>query len=155
MTTAVMKTESKNTTTNPVAPQASQQNPNDLNENNLLMYAIKNYDKPNSHYITSEFEEDFKRVQYLQKLFCRYEKKGELKERLILNHLIVLYNIFGAEAAARILFLRISSKHRSVLKTFLLYLNIMPDTVHSINGADILSGNIPVDMKVAHALRKI
>jgi hypothetical protein len=125
----------------------------DLNEGNLLLYAIKNYDKPS--YITSEFEEDFKRIQYLQKLFCRYEKKQELKERLILNHLIVLYNVFGAEATARILFLRISKEHRSALKTFMLYLNIMPDIVKSINGQDIISATIPVDMKIAAALRKI
>jgi len=125
----------------------------DLNESNVLIYAIKHYDKP--YYITSEFEEDFKRIQYIQKLFCRYERKGELKERLILNHLIVLYNVFGAEAAARILFLRISDKHRPILKTFLVYLNIMPDVVSSVNGSDIISSNIQIDGKAAQLLRKI
>lgn len=125
----------------------------DLNEGNVLLYAAKHYDKP--HYITSEFEEDFKRIQYIQKLFCRYERKSELRERLILNHLTVLYNVFGAEATARILFLRITADHRPVLKTFLIYLNIMPDIVASINGQDIISSNIPIDGKAATLLRKI
>ena len=129
-------------------------NNDDLSEDNLLLYAIKHYDKPS--YVTSEFEEDLKRIQYLQKLFCRYQKKQELKERLILNHLIVLYNVFGAEACVRILFLRISKEHWSALKTFLIYLNMMPETrITSINGSDILSASIPVDMTVAQALRKI
>lgn len=125
----------------------------DLNESNVLLYAIKNYDKPN--YLTSEFEEDFKRIQYLQKLFCRYENKSELKERLILNHIIVLYNVFGAEAATRLLFLKISSKHWIALKTFLVYLNLMPERVLSINGNDIISSSILLDNKIIHALRKI
>jgi len=125
----------------------------DLNDNNVLIYAAKHYDKP--YYITSEFEEDFKRIQYIQKLFCRYERKGELKERLILNHLIVLYNVFGAEPTARILFLRIDPKHHTILKTFLVYLNIMPDVVFSINGSDIISSNISLDGKAAQLLRKI
>jgi hypothetical protein len=134
-------------------PTRTMIDPNDLNEKNVLVYAIKHYDKPS--YCTSEFEEDFKRIQYLQKLFHRYEKKGEIKERLILNHLIVLYNVFGAEATARILFLRIPLEHRPILKTFLIYLNIMPDTVKSINGTDIISGMISVDLKIAHVLRNI
>lgn len=127
--------------------------PNDLNESNILLYAIKHYDKPS--YITSEFEEDFKRIQYLQKLFCRYSNKSELKERLILNHLIVLYNVFGAEAATRMLFLKISTEHRSALKTFLIQLNTMPDRVEDIDGELIISANIPLDMRIANALRKI
>lgn len=125
----------------------------DLNEGNVLLYAVKHYEKPN--YLTSEFDEDFKRIQYLQKLFHRYENKGELKDRLILNHLIVLYNVFGAEAACRMLFLKITKKHWTSLKTFLIYLNIMPDIVLAIDGSDILSSNIQLDEKIIHALRKI
>lgn len=125
----------------------------DLNDGNVLLYAVKCYDKPT--YLTSEFEEDFKRIQYLQKLFYRYENKAELKERLILNHLIVLYNVFGAEASSRMLFLKINKQHWSTLKTFLIYLNMMPDIIRSVNGSDIYSASIQVDMKVAQALRKI
>jgi hypothetical protein len=125
----------------------------DLNEGNVLLYAVKSYDKPN--YLTSEFDEDFKRIQYLQKLFHRYENKGELKERLILNHLIVLYNVFGAEASCRMLFLKITKKHWRALKTFLIYLNIMPDIVFAVDGIDIISSTIPLDEKIIHALRKI
>jgi hypothetical protein len=126
----------------------------ELTDDSFLLYAASHYDKP-SAYITSEFEDDLKRIQYLQKLFCRYKKKGELKERLILNHLIVLYNVFGAEPSVRILFLRISKEHWSALKTFLIYLNTMPDIVKSVSGSDIISATIPVDMNIAQSLRKI
>lgn len=130
-----------------------QQKTNDLNEGNVLIFAIKHYDRP--CYVTSEFEEDFKRIQYIQKLLFRYEKKGELKERLILNHITVLYNVFGAEAVSRILFLRIAEQHRSALKTFLVYLNIMPDVIESINGTDIRSSSIPLDGRIVQTLRKL
>ncbi len=125
----------------------------DLNDENLLIYAMKCYDKPN--YLISEFEEDFKRIQYLQKLFFRYDTRKDLKERLVLNHLIVLYNIFGAEAVSRILFFKMPEKHWSQLKTFLLYLNIMPQFVRGIKGRDINGREIPIDLTIAQKLREI
>jgi len=125
----------------------------DLNDDNFLMYAVKAYNSP--HCIMSEFEGDLKRTKYLKRLFRRYKVTKTLKERLILNHLILLYNVFGVEAATRILFFRIDVQDYDVLKTFLIYLNYMPDRVRGINGKDIVSSDILIDMNVADILRKI
>jgi hypothetical protein len=103
----------------------------------------------------SEFEGYLKRTKYLKRLFRRYKITKTLKERLILNHLILLYNVFGVEAATRILFFRIDVQDYDVLKTFLIYLNYMPDKVRGINGKDVTSSEILVDMNVADILRKI
>ena len=122
-----------------------------LTEENILLYATKAYDKPNC--VMSEFLEDMKRFNYLNKLFMRYRKYDELRERLILNHLMVLYNVFGPEAVSRLLFYKVEKEDYSPLKTFLLFLNIMPEKVKGINGFDIISSYIPVDMKIANKLR--
>ena len=125
----------------------------DLTDDNFIMYAMKAYESPQC--LMSEFEGDLKRTKYLKRLFRKYKATKILKERLILNHLILLYNVFGAEAATRILFYRIDEKDYDVLKTFLLYLNFMPDRVLSINGKDIISSNINVDLKIADILRQL
>ena len=114
---------------------------------------MKAYNSP--HYIMSEFESDLKRLKYIKRLFRRYKATKALKERLILNHIILLYNVFGVEAATRILFFRTDKRDYDVLKTFLLYLNYMPDRVKGINGVDIISTDILVDMNVAEVLRNI
>lgn len=124
-----------------------------LTEDNILLYATKAYDKPNC--VMSEFLEDIKRFNYLKKLFMRYRKYSELRERLILNHLMVLYNVFGPEVVSRLLFYKVDERDYSALKTFLLFLNIMPDRIKGINGVDIISSDIPVDMKIAQTLREI
>jgi hypothetical protein len=85
----------------------------------------------------------------------RYKITKNLKERLILNHIILLNNVFGPEATARILFFRIDEKDYDVLKTFLLYLNILPEVIKGIKGSNIRTDVIPVDMNVADILRKI
>lgn len=125
----------------------------DLNENNFMMYAVKAYESPNC--IMSEFEGDLKRTKYLKRLFRRYKTTKELKERLILNHLVLLYNVFGAEATTRILFYRIDEKDYDVLKTFLMYLNLLPTVVRGIKGKDIVTSHIPVDLSIAETLRQI
>lgn len=125
----------------------------DLNDDNFLMYAVKAYNSP--HCIMSEFESDLKRTKYLKRLFRRYKVTKTLKERLILNHLILLYNVFGAEPATRILFFRIDEQDYDVLKTFLIYLNYMPEKVKGVNGKDIISSDILIDMNVADILRQI
>lgn len=125
----------------------------DLTEDNVLLYAIKAYDSPN--FIMSEFEEDMKRFLYINRLFCRYKNHNELKERLILNHLVILCNIFGPDAVVRLLFFKTQEEYWSSLKTFLLFLSIMRDKVSGINGKDIISSNIQVDMKIVEILRKI
>ena len=125
----------------------------DLNNDNIMIYAMKVYDKPNC--IMSEFKEDMKRFNYLKRLFRRYAKVGEMRERLILNHLVVLYNVFGVEVATRMLFYKMSKDDYSALKTYLIFLNYMPAVVHGIKGQDIISSEIPVDMKIAEVLREI
>jgi hypothetical protein len=103
----------------------------------------------------SEFREDMKRFNYLKRLFFRYRKTGEIKERLIINHLIVLYNVFGVEVCTRMLFYKISHEDHATLKTYLLFLNYMPQVVRGIKGKDINSNDIAVDFKIAQILRDI
>jgi len=123
----------------------------DLTNDNIMLYAAKAYDKPNC--IMSEFKEDMKRFNYLKRLFKRYRKIGELREQLVLNHLVVIYNVFGPEVATRLLFFKMSKDDYSALKTYLLFLSCMPERVKGIRGHDIISSDIPVDMKIAEVLR--
>jgi hypothetical protein len=124
----------------------------DLTTENIMMYAIKAYDKPNC--IMSEFKDDMKRFNYLKRLFRRYRKLNELREQLVLNHLVVLYNVFGPEVTSRMLFFKMSKDDYSSLKTYLLFLSCMPDVVRGIKGHDILSSDIPIDTRVAEVLRQ-
>ncbi len=125
----------------------------DLTSENILLYAVKAYDKPNM--LMSEFKEDMKRFNYLKRLFRRYRKDGEIRERLVINHLVILYNVFGIEVATRLLFYKMSKDDYIALKTFLLFLNYMPNVVRGIKGQDIFSSDISVDMKIAEILRQI
>ena len=97
----------------------------ELNEENYLLFAIKYYENP--HAATMEdFEEDLKRFKYIKRLLKKYVVSGELKHHLILNHLIICFNIFG-EGAIPLLFYKIEKEYLSILKTFLLFLNRIPD----------------------------
>ena len=117
-----------------------------------MMYAMKAYDKPDC--IMSEFKDDMKRFNYLKRLFRRYRKVDELREQLVLNHLVVLYNVFGPEVTSRMLFFKMSKDDYSALKTYLLFLSIMPDRIRGIKGQDIISSDIPIDTRVAEVLRQ-
>jgi hypothetical protein len=123
----------------------------ELNEENFLLYAIKNYDNPECRSMT-EFEEDLNRFVYLKRLFRKYHKTGELKERLILNHIITFYNVFGVHAATKILFYKIESELHYILKTFLVYLNYIPNEVPK-NEMYILS--VDMDEKIIKILRNL
>ena len=125
----------------------------DLNEENFMMYAMKCYTSP--HCIMSEFEGDIKRTKYLKRLFRRYKVTKSLKERLILNHIILLNNVFGPEVTSRILFYKIDERDYDILKTFLEYLNIMPEVIYGINGKNIYSNDIKIDLEIAETLVKI
>tara|TARA_B100001057_G_scaffold416590_1_gene434708 strand:- start:14987 stop:15292 length:306 start_codon:yes stop_codon:yes gene_type:complete len=100
----------------------------------------------------SEFEEDIKRFQYLRKLFSRYRQDDELKERLILNHLIVIFNVFGAEAT-NMLFMRLHEYHE-YLKPFVVYLNFMPSII-KYDDTVINSRSINADEFVINRLKEI
>ena len=124
-----------------------------INDENFLIYAMKCYDSPNC--IMSEFENDLKRTKYLKRLFRRYKVTKSLKERLILNHIILLNNVFGPEPTAKILFYKVDELDYDILKTFLCYLKIMPEMICGINGKNISSCDIPMDANVAEILLKI
>ena len=125
----------------------------DLNDENFMMYAVKCYTSP--HCIQSEFEGDIKRTKYLKRLFRRYKVTKSLKERLILNHIILLNNVFGPDNMARILFYKIDERDYDILKTFLSCLNLMPEMIYGINGKNIRSSEIPIDINVAEILTNI
>lgn len=125
----------------------------DLSNENVMLYAVKAYDKPNC--VMSEFKDDMKRFNYLKRLFKRYRSLGEIRERLVLNHLVVLCNVFSPEVATRLLFYKMAKEDYSVLKTYLTFLNVMPDRVRSIKGKDIISSNIPLDNTLVNLLRTI
>ena len=124
----------------------------DLNEKNFLLYAMKEYNNPQCTDI-EEFNDDLKKIKYIKRLINRFLESGKLKEILILNHLIVFYNVFDNKAATRLLFFKIEEKYWSVLKTFLIYLSMMPETVKGIRGEDIISSDIQLNQEVIDKLR--
>ena len=116
-----------------------------LTLDNIMMFAMKHYDNP-SCVDKKEFLDDMKRFKYLKRLFRKYDTSKVLKIRLILNHIIVLANVFGVDASSTLLFFKIEKKHWSTLKTFLVYLNYMPES-------DLR--NIATDLKVLKELREV
>jgi hypothetical protein len=97
-----------------------------LTNDNIVMFAIKHYDNPQCEG-ESEFQDDMKRFKYVKRLLRKYKDSGELKERLILNHLIVIFNVFGPDAGSTLLLFKIEPEFWDVLKTFMLFLNTLPD----------------------------
>lgn len=124
----------------------------DLNEKNFLLYAMKEYDNPQCVQV-EEFYDDLKKVKYIKRLFNQYLNEGVLKERLLLNHIIVFYNVFPVRSATRILFLKIEEEFWPILKTFLVYLSYMPETIDPINGRAIISDDIQLNQGVVDRLR--
>ena len=118
---------------------------NELTEENLFLFAAKNYYKPQFSDI-EEFHEDLKRFKYIKRLLNRYLDQGELAERLILNHLIVVCNSFSIPAALSILELKLADKHWPVIKPFLVYLRYIKDDQYI---------GISMDQYVVNVLRKI
>lgn len=123
-----------------------------LNDENFTLYAVKNYDNPQCHSM-QEFEEDLTRIIYLKRLFRKYKRSGELRDRLILNHLITFYNVFGIDAATRMLFYKMDTDLLSLLKTFLIYLHYLPENTKVVEGIDIVA--IPLEPEIIPKLRNI
>ena len=113
----------------------------DLNEKNFLLYAMKEYNNPQCVDV-DEFNDDLKKIKYIKRLLNQYISEGILKERLLLNHIIVFFNVFTTKAATRILFFKLEEEVWPMLKTFLFYLNFLPNKIESINGKTILTGLI-------------
>ena len=126
----------------------------DLNEKNFLLYAMKEYNNPQCTDI-EEFNDDLKKIKYIKRLLNQYVSEGVLKERLLLNHIIVFYNVFPPAAATRILFFKIEERFWPILKPFLFYLKLMPeDRIESIMGKEIRTNEILMDQGVIDSLRK-
>ena len=120
-----------------------------LNDDNYELFAMKCYDNPQCKGI-EEFREDLNRIKYLKRLFRKYKTHGVLREQLIINHLIIFYNVFGIPSGTRLLFSRIESDLHPYLKTFIVFLNNLPEEIPEV---DLLM--IPVDIRIANKLRKI
>ena len=120
---------------------------NELNQDNFLLFAIKNYENPQA--VTKEdFQKDLNHFKYIKRLLKKYKKTGDLKTHLLINHFIVLYNIFG-EATTPMLFFKLESEMWSQVKTFILFLNRLPQfpktNIH----------DIPIDLNCLQQLQKI
>ena len=126
-----------------------------LDESNALLYAAKHYDNPQCC-DTIEFYDDLKRFQYLKRLFNRYKETGELKERLVINHIIILYNVFGSLPCTRLLFLKLG-EHSDVLKPILELLGQMPEKVENIGlyNTTYYADNIISDKHIEKILKSI
>ena len=125
-----------------------------LTNENFLMYAIKNYNNPSCSGL-KEFNDDLKRIRYVKRLLGRFQATGEIKERLVLNHIIVLYNTFG-QAATRMIFLKLEGYY-DLVKPFLILLGYMPEVVTNI-GNDNYTGravDIPMNGHIVKLLRTI
>ena len=124
-----------------------------LTDDNFYLFAAKYYDNPQCT-DSEEFEDDLKRIRYLKRLFRKYKQTGDLKDRLILNHFVVLYNVFQPEAATRMLCLKLQDE-LDLVKPFLLMMGYWPDKIVGINGVTIYDSDIPLDTRIIRILREI
>ena len=126
----------------------------DLTSKNALSYAARSY--YNDQCMTmEEFLDDYRRIKYLKRLMRKYVVTGEIKERLVLNHLVTLYNVFEPDALTRLLFLKLDPHLYSPLKTYLDFLNYMPSRVSGIAGKTLLNTHIETDMALLAKLRSL
>lgn len=117
----------------------------DLNEDNFVLFASRNYDNPQCM-STEEFYHDLNRFKYLKRLLKRYTQNDDLQERLILNHLVVIYNVFGIEGANRMMFYKLEEEYWSSIKTFLIFLNYLRESDRV---------EIPLDQTIVQKLRNL
>jgi hypothetical protein len=124
-----------------------------LTDKNFLLFCAKHYESP--HFDSDEFLEDLNRLKYIKKLITRYTENGELKERLILNHIIILNNCFGPEVLNKILYLKFKNQ-MIYIKPFLVLLNILPDIINNVNDEKtIYTDIINMDKGIVAKLRKV
>tara|TARA_Y100001972_G_scaffold126671_1_gene181124 strand:+ start:2194 stop:2556 length:363 start_codon:yes stop_codon:yes gene_type:complete len=116
-----------------------------LSNENIMMFALKHYDNPQCEG-EKEFHDDMKRFKYIKRLLRKYKDHGVLKERLILNHIIVLNNVFGPDACSTLLLFKIEQEHWPQVKSFLSFLGILPDKE---------MGDVHEDLYVSGVLRKL
>ena len=125
---------------------------NNLTDGNFTLFAARYYENP--HCLTEEeFEDDLKRFRYLKRLFNKYKQTGELKDRLIINHFVVLYNVFHHRAATKMICLKLYDE-LSYVKPFLIMLGYWPDRIEGIDGKIVVDSDISLDMNVTNTLRE-
>lgn len=125
-----------------------------LTKDNFILYCAKHYDGRYSS-STADFEDDLNRIKYIKKLITRYTEHKILKERLILNHIIVLNNVFGPDVTPRILYFKLQDQFEHI-KPFLVLLNILPDYLYNIDGKDVIDlTEIAMDSYIVEELRKL
>ena len=124
-----------------------------LTNENFTLFASRHYTNTHCTDIL-EFHDDLKRIRYIKRLFKKFKETGELKERLIINHLIVLYNSFDARAMTRMLFLKLE-EYLDYLKPFLIMLNFWTTNVGEVNGKKIVDSEVSLNPEIVSALRKI
>lgn len=125
-----------------------------LTENNFILYCAKHYDGRHCS-STEDFYEDLKRIAYIKKLITRYTISGDLKERLILNHIITLNNVFGPTVTCRILYFKLKD-YMKYIKPFLILLNILPEKIYNIENINNINTDcIDMDQNIIEALRRI
>lgn len=127
---------------------------NNINKENIDIFSESSYRNPQC-VSAEDFYEDMNRIKYVKRLFNKYNRGGEIKTRLILNHIIAFYNVFEKRDATRILFFKMEEEYWSLLKTFLLYLSYMPEIVHGVNGRNIMSDNININVSIYRELENI
>lgn len=126
----------------------------ELNSDNFLLYCAKYYDNPQCK-DTEEFLEDLQRIKYIKKLITRYTESDDLKDRLILNHLIILNNVFGPVHLSKILYLKCNDQMKYI-KPFLVLLSILPSVLYNVNNEPVIfTDDIPMDEKTIKILRKV
>ena len=116
-----------------------------LTNKNFEFFAMQNYDN-NQCADIEEFKEDLARFKYLKRLFRRYEVHNDLQERLIVNHIIVIYNVFGLKAANRMIWFKVDEEHHPYLKPFLVFLNYLDESEKV---------EVPLDLNIINVLRKL
>lgn len=124
-----------------------------LTDSNFLLYAAKHYDNPQC-FSMDEFHQDLLTFKYIKRLFKRYKDYDILKEKLILNHIILISNVFGPEATARMLFLKFG-EYDTMLKPFLEYLGMLPEVVYQVKGKNIKTNEIISDPVIEANLSQI
>tara|TARA_R100001510_G_C7604886_1_gene170366 strand:- start:216 stop:605 length:390 start_codon:yes stop_codon:yes gene_type:complete len=117
-----------------------------LKEENYDLFVREMYDNPSCE-SEAEFQEDLNRIKYIKRLFSRFEKTGELKIRLILNHIIILNNVFKYGSCTRLLFHKLDTEYHGMVKSFLSYLKLMPKTIPEID-LDLISTDHRIDLKL-------
>lgn len=122
----------------------------DINNDNFELLVAKFYQ--GKFWTNEELENDVNRIRYIKRLIGKYTRKKELNSRLILNHIIILANVFGPEFTSRILFFKLEKKYYPIIKTFLWYLNYLPEYIYTINGKTFDCLNIPFDLEVKKQL---